>query len=539
MKEQELNDFNNKVQNGSVWETNEYFVNFQEYLTKCFWNNKSFKCSNAFLNHISDVGECFTFNPGLQTAHRTIDNRIGMPLKTCFGKLCITLNFTSHLFSKVLHVVVWKVNTGVTDIAVAVQRGNNAWLVNFALTRFYSKRIGIADEVLYTSHFDWLSFLKSYARVMMICCLIRSKFAQVRALWAPIFLLTTFLGNGLNISYYDESHYKNDGRKNSLRLFINTNQSEYCGHGLPKRGAGYFFNIHEINRYPSFLLNPSTLISPGYDINVVMTPIVYDRQTENLGKCTDFVNVYLTSNPEVYVLEQCYMQCTSEMIIRSCNCYPSILGGFRKIILLRSLSFDINRNDVDVCLGASFTCMKKWIYDVLQNTSINSLCPYCKQPCHETKYEFDLTYLRISKTNLKLNYFHNLTLEEYLKNYIFVKFSMKSNMIQHVEERQKFTLRDLFIFIGGNIGLYLGMSFLSLFEIIHFILELLECFCKHWKRNRNLRTENRNKKIRRNKIKTVQVKSHNQNLGQISRLKRRQSINYGVEKIPKGANTEG
>lgn len=45
----------------------------------------------------------------------------------------------------------------------------------------------------------------------------------------------------------------------------------------------------------------------------------------------------------------------------------------------------------------------------------------------------------------------------------------ENNMASIVEDKQMYTLRDMFIYIGSNLCLFLGMSFMSLNETWYFI----------------------------------------------------------------------
>lgn len=111
----------------------------------------------------------------------------------------------------------------------------------------------------------------------------------------------TFVGGGIDTAAYNESVFINYDTKFSLQLILNVTHTEYCGHGIVKRGAGFLFQIYDNNRNPSFILNPSTYISPGYDYNVVMKPIFYHRNMENLGNCANYAYLYGTPEAKVYV----------------------------------------------------------------------------------------------------------------------------------------------------------------------------------------------------------------------------------------------
>ena len=59
----------------------------------------------------------------------------------------------------------------------------------------------------------------------------------------------------------------------------------------------------------------------------------------------------------------------------------------------------------------------------------------------------------------------NPDIKSWRKNFAYVSIGFADANVNLVEETQEITLRDMYIFIGGNIGLFLGMSFTSVFEI--------------------------------------------------------------------------
>lgn len=278
---------------------------------------------------------------------------------------------------------------------------------------------------------------------------------------------------------YNEHQFATAHWNEGLKLFININQSEYCGTEKTKRGAGLFFQIHEANSNPSFLLNPSSYISPGYDVKVVMKPTLYIRKTEHLGRCTNKVPLYLTPNIDDYVIEHCYMQCATEYILKSCKCYPPNLGTFHSTLLSKAKELGLQPNDIKVCLGQDFICLNTWLHDVMRSTAMNVMCPYCKQPCEETKYSAKITSLLLSPRNLLIPMFSNMTLNELRKNNIIAHFVLESAAVQLIIEGQSFDLEELFLYIGNNILLFLGMSFTSIFELLYFINHL---FVSIWRR---------------------------------------------------------
>lgn len=259
---------------------------------------------------------------------------------------------------------------------------------------------------------------------------------------------------------------------------MTVNQEEYCGNEITKRGAGFYFQVHGLDRNPSFVLNPSTYLNPGYDIKVNIAKKVYKRNTEHLGNCTKFVSLYATPNVTVYIQEHCYMQCVTEYFLKSCRCYPANVQAFKNSFKSKAKDLGLTESEVKMCSHTEIACMQDWLYGTLSRSSINALCPYCKQACEETRYTSQVTSLLLSPRNLKIPEFKNKSLEQLRKNYLIVTFNLKTSNVQKIFEDQMCTLTTLFIYIGNIIGLYLGMSFTTIFELLYFITEVFVCLCK-------------------------------------------------------------
>lgn len=68
------------VDTGSLWDTdyNEFYTDFQDIIKKSYWQGKKFDSTAAFVNHLSDSGLSFTFNPGNDFLKLLQKNRIGI-----------------------------------------------------------------------------------------------------------------------------------------------------------------------------------------------------------------------------------------------------------------------------------------------------------------------------------------------------------------------------------------------------------------------------------------------------------------------------
>lgn len=88
-------------------------------------------------------------------------------------------------------------------------------------------------------------------------------------------------------------------------------------------------------------------------------------------------------------------------------------------------------------------------------------------PCLEERYKIQMTNMLLSNKNFKNDHqFDNMSVAELRKNFFVLSLNFDSMAIDVIEEMQAFTIQDLFIYFGNNMGLFLGMSFMSPFEVL-------------------------------------------------------------------------
>lgn len=72
----------------------------------------------------------------------------------------------------------------------------------------------------------------------------------------------------------------------------------------------------------------------------------------------------------------------------------------------------------------------------------------------------------------------NVTLEELRSNLLCISVFYSDLSYRKFYEIQKVDIIDLISNIGGTLGLFLGMSFLSFVEVIDLLLNVLFSFCQ-------------------------------------------------------------
>lgn len=90
--------FKSEFLNGTLLTHNDIIVNFEESLLSCLWKEKEFNCSHAFMNHINDVGICFTFNPGYSMALNSLEDYTGRLTRQIIDVITLLFNISFSSF---------------------------------------------------------------------------------------------------------------------------------------------------------------------------------------------------------------------------------------------------------------------------------------------------------------------------------------------------------------------------------------------------------------------------------------------------------
>uniref|UniRef100_A0A8W8KVR3 Uncharacterized protein n=1 Tax=Magallana gigas TaxID=29159 RepID=A0A8W8KVR3_MAGGI len=117
------------------------------------------------------------------------------------------------------------------------------------------------------------------------------------------------------------------------------------------------------------------------------------------------------------------------------------------------------------------------------NMDISYTCGSCKIPCHETVYEQTLsmtnwpidTYVPTLKKQLKengINISAEFETSSMMKIHVF--FSTLSTTV--IEEEKAYTFGNFLGDIGGQLGLWAGISVLSLAEVIELLILMVAGF---------------------------------------------------------------
>lgn len=284
-----------------------------------------------------------------------------------------------------------------------------------------------------------------------------------------------FLGNslfafGINSTNYRSKILTRAGAANGFRLLLNVRQIENCGLFKKWYGAGVRTHIHDSSAITSYFVDRPVYLTPGFDVSITIKPVVIHRNTEHLGICKKFIYLYLNPNATTYSHNVCYIQCGTEFVFKHCHCFPPYGDQFTKGA---ALALNVERKNIKICSANDLSCIKN-LEPEMWKLNYEQSCGYCKQPCDEKRYDYQLTTLRLPSADRFVSIYgdgyRNVNDTEIAKNFIQANFYFETMQSTFIDETQLITTLDLITYFGGIIGLFLGMSFVSVIEIIYYLL---------------------------------------------------------------------
>ena len=215
-------------------------------------------------------------------------------------------------------------------------------------------------------------------------------------------------------------------------------------------------------------------------------------------------------------LLSCQKMCAQKAVVEKCGCLDISLPGHKNY---PNLNYCAHYGDIgkycleevtDDCLKAfdSFKhridCARNISRDVMSNTSCHGQC-HCHPPCHEIKYpisyslakwpadsydgdgayakihhEFFLNFINkipqseFKKREMYANYFNISNRHEAKKQFTKLTLYLADSNVMKSEETEDYPQSELLSDIGGQMELWMGISLLSLIEVMQFAVHLLK-----------------------------------------------------------------
>ncbi len=264
------------------------------------------------------------------------------------------------------------------------------------------------------------------------------------------------LRNGLNMFLYSKKYFKETFFK--VAIFIHNKTNWFTREQVYNIDSGIMVPVGS-----TFIKIEREFIS---NLDKPFSDCVKENTKENQSSIfQEFIKYNLT-----YTQKDCINLCVQDFIYKSCNC-----------------TISLEEEDYSKCYSNTTigSCLYKLENDDFQkgNASIPDIClDSCPIECDYIYYKTLPFYTPTlpNKYEMLKNQLDELNIsEDEFKQYaVYISVNYNSLDYTKIEQIPKSELFDLISNIGGTLGLFIGVSFLSLVEIIEIIFELIKFLIK-------------------------------------------------------------
>ncbi|XP_072040589.1 acid-sensing ion channel 1C-like isoform X2 [Amphiura filiformis] len=275
-----------------------------------------------------------------------------------------------------------------------------------------------------------------------------------------------FTSYGNCYTFNGDTHLLNDqpGAGSGLKLLIDIQQFEYAEslmNGNPE--AGLKILVHDQSD-PPLMDYFGIALPPGFHSFVGVRKIEFDNLPPPHGRCnrSKILNYY-----QPYTLSGCFLECRLKYIIQSCHCKPVRYPG-----------------NFPVCSPyVRATCVSQVLRDLISGS--NGSCD-CTVPCHYEEFQTSVSYATYPSRSVAADTLSKYGFDdEYQReNFVLVDVYYEELNFQLVNETEAMTLSSLISDVGGNLGLFLGASLLTIGEVIDYIIYKLKSLCRSERNHR-------------------------------------------------------
>ncbi|ESN94067.1 hypothetical protein HELRODRAFT_180234 [Helobdella robusta] len=235
-----------------------------------------------------------------------------------------------------------------------------------------------------------------------------------------------------------------------LHLFLFANQSDYF---VPNGySVGFKVLVHEPNE-PARMSELGFMVSLGDEVNIPIYVNEIGRLKFPHGTCTDQPN---------YHPIKCERTCATREIVKKCNCRPIYLEEI---------------GNETICDYYKETICAEVVMNEYNSNKPDISCP-CPPLCNEITYQTSVSGSKLSEQFITAI---SKLMKEVPKiwtanDLVFLKIYFSSMQYTRVENVAEYSVMSLLCDLGGALGLLLGSTFLTVFEIFELIWDLVVYF---------------------------------------------------------------
>ena len=297
------------------------------------------------------------------------------------------------------------------------------------------------------------------------------------------------LSNNLTIPFWTSS---NPGTINGLQLWIYVGNSSH--ETISNSGIHIFIHNHSFTPLCSDGINAA----PGMETNIIVRRVYDEKLPPPFNDCikelkspdafeSELYKVTFKKN-SIYKQTNCYEACKQKYVMKKCNCSVSF---FPKL----------HQNLVDCLSMEKIDCIFQYLPPFVKYNFTDYCSNFCPKECDSVYYPLSTSftdfptydfYEKLLNTEVIKKHFPNgidyatlkksvLAVNVYYEELIYTKFTQLPQM----------SVLDLISNIGGILGLFIGISFLSFAEIISVFIEIAIVLfeSKYYKKSKNFKTQ--------------------------------------------------
>ncbi|XP_043105099.1 acid-sensing ion channel 4-A [Puntigrus tetrazona] len=251
---------------------------------------------------------------------------------------------------------------------------------------------------------------------------------------------------------------KQGGMGNGLEIMLDIQQDEY----LPiwketnetSLEAGIRVQIHSQDE-PPYIHQLGFGVSPGFQTFVSCQEQRLTYLPQPWGNCRS-TSEQMIPGYDTYSISACRLRCETLEVQRVCKCRMVHMPG-----------------DADICTPSNIKCVDKAL--ALLQTSSGDTCS-CETPCNLTRYGKELSMVKIpskgSARYLSRKYDKS---EDYIRdNFLVLDIFFEALNYETIEQKKAYDVAGLLGDIGGQMGLFIGASVLTILEILDYVYEVIK-----------------------------------------------------------------
>ncbi|XP_019647387.1 PREDICTED: acid-sensing ion channel 5-like [Branchiostoma belcheri] len=239
------------------------------------------------------------------------------------------------------------------------------------------------------------------------------------------------------------------GSGNGLYLVIDVQQEQYTE--KPPSGnsdAGLKFLVHPLAEPPK-IDSQGTAVQPGTHAYASIQNILYKNEIPPWGTCDP---TWRLDNYDTYTKTGCLLECRAEWVKKDCGCRTVSMPG-----------------NATYCSPTQLTQCVKTVVGKLADGRYPCECP---TPCVANTFPTTVSYAAwpsISAQDYYTNLF-NHTAEYLQRNFVVMDLYYAQLNYQEVIQTRQYTVGSFLGDFGGQLGLFLGASVITIAEFIEYIV---------------------------------------------------------------------